>query len=340
MKVLFIGGTGTISTEISKQLADTGHELYLINRGSKNEVFDGRDIKYLVCDINDEKKAAGLIADMEFDVVADFIAFVPEQLERDYRLFKGKTKQFIFISSASAYQKPPADYRINEGTALANPYWEYSRNKIACEDYLMKIYREEGFPVTIVRPSHTYNEGKIPLGLHGKKGPWQVVKRMLEGKPVIIHGDGTSLWTLTHSRDFAKGFIGLMGNVHAIGEAVGITSDESLTWNQIYQSVADALGVKLNAVYVSSRFLADVGYMDFEGPLLGDKANTVVFENDKLKRLVPGFNAVIRFDQGIKETMDHIMANPEQQTGDEEFDQWCDKIAEAMERAAEEIKKA
>ena len=339
MKTLFIGGTGTISTEISKQLADLGHELYLINRGSRNDLLEGKDINYLLCDITDEKKAAGLISDMEFDVVADFIAFVPEQLERDYRLFRGKTKQFIFISSASAYQKPLSDYRINEGTPLANPYWQYSRNKIACEDYLMKLYREEGFPVTIVRPSHTYSERKIPLGMHGENGPWQVVERMIEGKAVIIHGDGTSLWTMTHSRDFAKGFIGLMGNIHAIGEAVGITSDESLTWNQIYKAVADALGVELNAVYVSSQFLSNVSYMDLEGPLFGDKANTVVFDNSKLKRLVPGFNAGIRFDQGIKQTIEFFLANPEYQRKDKEFDEWCDKVIGALERTAQEIKK-
>lgn len=339
MKALFIGGTGTISTDISKQLADMGHELYLINRGSRNDVLGRKNINYLVCDINDEKKVSELISDMDFDVVVDFIAFVPEHLERDWRLFRGRTRQFIFISSASAYQKPLSDYRINEGTPLGNPYWEYSRNKIACEDYLMKLYREEGFPVTIVRPSHTYNDRKIPLGMHGKKGPWQVISRMKEGKPVIIHGDGTALWTMTHARDFAKGFIGLMGNIYAIGEAVGITSDESLTWNQIYKAVADALGVELNAVYVSSQFLAKAGYMDFKGPLIGDKANTVVFDNSKLKRLVPGFNAEIRFDQGIKKTLDNILSEPELQREDQEYNEWCDRVIDALERAAQEIKK-
>ena len=184
-------------------------------------------MKLLQADINDEARVAKLIADLSFDVVADFIAFEPEQLERDYRLFQGKTKQFIFISSASAYQTPLSDYRITEGTPLSNPLWAYSRNKIACEEYLMKQYREQGFPITIIRPSHTYDERSIPLGVHGTKGSWQVAKRMLENKPVIIHGDGTSLWTMTHNSDFAKGFIGLMGNLHAIGESVHITSDET-----------------------------------------------------------------------------------------------------------------
>ena len=291
-----------------------------------------------MCDINDEAKASELVGDIKFDVVADFISYAPGHLERDYRIFKDKTKQFIFISSASAYQKPLSDYRINEGTPLSNPHWKYSRDKIACEDYLMKIYREEGFPVTIVRPSHTYSNRRLPMGMHGKKGSWQVAKRMMEGKPIIIHGDGTSLWTMTSSSDFAKGFIGLMGNVHAIGEAVNITSDESLTWNQIYKTIADALGVKLNAVYVSSQFLCNVGYIDYEGPLLGDKANTVVFENSKLKRLVPGFNAEIRFDQGVKEAIDNILAHPELQIEDKEFDEWCDKVINALKRAEQEIK--
>ncbi|MBC7960781.1 MAG: SDR family oxidoreductase, partial [Vallitaleaceae bacterium] len=285
MKALFIGGTGIISTGITKALLEKGCELYLLNRGSRNESLpEGAHI--LQADINDEEKVKELIKGMNFDVVADFIAFVPSQLERDYRLFKDKTKQFIFISSASAYQKPLSDYRITESTPLANPYWEYSRNKIACEEYLMKLYREVGFPITIIRPSHTYDERYIPLGVHGNKGSWQVAKRMLEGKPVIIHGDGTALWTMTHSSDFAKGFIGLMGNIHAIGESVHITSNESVTWNQIYQIIADALNVKLNAVHVASEFLAACSSYDFVGGLIGDKANTVVFDNSKLKRLV------------------------------------------------------
>jgi nucleoside-diphosphate-sugar epimerase len=338
MKALLIGGTGIISLAISKQLIEQGWELYLLNRSNRSNELAGKKVNYITCDINDEEKVRKLLEGMDFDVVADFIAFVPEQLERDYRLFQGKTKQFIFISSASAYQKPLGDYRITEGTTLANPYWEYSRNKIACEDYLMKMYRENSFPVTIVRPSHTYDERSIPLGVHGDKGSWQVAKRMLEGKPVIIHGDGTSLWTMTHNSDFAKGFIGLMGNIHTIGETVQITSDETLTWNQIYQSVADTLGVKLNAVHVSSSFLAACSNMDLVGSLIGDKANSVVFDNTKLKRLVPGFVATTRFDQGIRQTIKYVLEHPEYQIPDEEFDKWCDKVINAVNNAIKEVK--
>lgn len=337
MKVLFIGGTGTISMAITKKVLSEGHELYLLNRGNRKiEGLEG--IKYLHADINSEEDVVSeLIKDMEFDVVADFIAFVPKQLERDYRLFYGKTRQFIFISSASAYQKPASDYRITEGTPLANPYWEYSRNKIACEDYLMSLYRQEQFPVTIVRPSHTYDERTIPMGMHGDKGSWQNVKRMLEGKPIIIHGDGSSLWTLTHNSDFAKGFVGLMGNVHAIGEAVQITSDESLTWNQIYQTIADALGVELKAYHVASDYLDKCSPYDFRGALLGDKANTVVFINDKLKRLVPDFVATKRFDQGVRESIEYIFAHPELQVEDPQFDEWCDRVISALEKVKAEI---
>jgi len=339
MRVLFIGGTGTISTAISKKLIKDGeHELYLINRGNNNSVLpDG--FKSIVCDINNEADVAGKIKDLSFDVVADFIAFTPDQLERDYRLFSGKTKQFIFISSASAYQKPLSNHSITESTPLANPYWEYSRNKIACEDYLMKMYRENGFPVTIVRPSHTYNERSIPLGVHGNNGSWSVAKRMLEGKPVIIHGDGTSLWAMTHNSDFAEGFIGLMGNIHAIGESVHITTDEMLSWNQIYMAIANTLGVELKPYYVSSGFLDKCAEeYDFTGTLVGDKANTVVFDNSKLKRLVPGFTAKVRYDQGIKDTIQNILDNPELQKGDPDFDKWCDKVIATLDKAAIEIK--
>lgn len=338
MKALFIGGTGTISTAISKKLLEEGHELWLINRGNHNDRLpEGAHI--ITVDINDEKTVADKLAGETFDVVADFIAFVPEQLERDYRLFHDKTRQFIYISSASAYQKPLSDYRITEGTPLANPYWEYSRNKIAGEELLMKLYRENGFPVTIVRPSHTYSERSVPVGIHGANGSYQVLKRMMEGKKVIIHGDGTSLWTLTLNRDFAKGFVGLMGNVHAIGEAVQITSDESLTWNQIYKTIADALGVPLKPFYVSSQFLSKCGAQyDLCGNLWGDKANTVVFDNAKLKRLVPEFTATTRFDQGVREAVSYIMSHPECQMEDPEFDAWCDRVIEVQEEALEKFR--
>lgn len=337
MKTLFIGGTGTISSAITKLLSEQGCELYLLNRGNRNEDFPA-NVNILQADINDEDYVSQLIQNLNFDVVADFIAFHPSQLERDYRLFQGKTKQFMFISSASAYQKPLSDYRITESTPLSNPYWEYSRNKIACEEYLMKEYRENGFPITIVRPSHTYDERSIPLGVHGKNGSWQVARRMLDNKPVIIHGDGTSLWTMTHNSDFAKGFIGLMGNIHAIGESVNITSDETLTWNQIYAAIADALGVELHAVHVSSEFLAICSTEDYRGGLIGDKANSVVFDNSKLKKLVPDFVATTRFDQGIKQTVKYILEHPEYQKEDKEFDMWCDKVILALESAAASVR--
>lgn len=336
MKILFIGGTGTISTAISKQLANMGHELYLINRGSRNSELPS-NIKFITVDVNDEAAVAEKIKDLSFDSVCDFIGFVPEQLERDYRLFKGKTKQFMYISSASAYNKQPADYVITEGTALANPYWEYSRNKIKCEDFLMKMYRDEGFPVTIIRPSHTYDERSVPLGVHGNKGSWQVVKRIMDGKPVIIHGDGTSLWTITCNEDFAKGFIGLIGNPRAIGEAFQITTDVSLTWNQIYGAIAKTLGVELKPYYVSSEFLAAVSDYDFTGSLIGDKSNSVVFDNSKLKRAVPGFVCTIRPEEGIRRTIEHCLSHPECQVEDPEFDSWCDKVIDALENAKKAI---
>lgn len=241
------------------------------------------NVHVLTCDINDEQAVQSLLQGLEFDAVCDFIGFVPEQVERDYRLFRGKTHQYMFISSASAYQKPLSSPYITEGTPLCNPYWEYSRNKIACEELLMRLYREEQFPITIIRPSHTYCERSIPVAVHGHQGSWQVLKRMLEGKPVIVPGDGTTLWTLTHNTDFARAFVGLMGNVHAIGETFQITGDEHLTWNQIMQLTAQALGVEAKLYHVASDFLAQVGRQyDLEGNLIGDKSNTVIFDNTKV----------------------------------------------------------
>ena len=339
MKVLFIGGTGIISMAITKLLSTKENfELYLLNRGNRNTDLPP-NVKIIQGDINNDKDIATKFKDLTFDAVCNFIAFVPEQVERDYNLFKNKTKQYMFISSASAYQKPLSSYIITEGTPVSNPYWEYSRNKIACEEFLMKKYREEKFPITIIRPSHTYDERSVPLGVHGKNGSWQVIKRMMEGKPVIIHGDGTSLWTMTHNSDFAKAFVGLIGNIHALGEIFHITSDESLTWNQIYQSIANALGVELKACHVSSEFLHEVGpSYDFLGGLVGDKANSVVFDNSKVKRAVPGFCAIKRFDEGVKETIDFILKHKEYQKEDPEFDKWCDKVIEVRENAIKNFK--
>ena len=336
MKALFIGGTGTISTAIVKRLAEElGWEVWLLNRGNRSGVVP-EGVHQIICDISDESAAEKALEGLEFDTVCEFIGFTKNQVERDYRLFKGKTKQYIYISSASAYNKPAANYIITEGTTLANPHWEYSRNKIECEEFLMEKYRKEGFPVTIVRPSHTYDERNVPLGVHGKKGFYQVIKRMQEGKKVLIQGDGTSLWTVTFNKDFAIGFTGLMGNRHAIGEAFQITGDETLTWNQIYQTIADALGVELNAYHVSSDYLSAVGDkygFDFEGSLTGDKSVSVVFDNSKLKRVVPDMRTTVRFDQGVRIALDYVLSHPECQVEDPEFDSWCDKVIDALEES-------
>jgi len=349
MKALFIGGTGTISSAISRLAVQKGWELYLLNRGSRSGEFSGKNIYHIDCDVRRESETA-VRAKLEsvlkdsgqkyFDAAADFIAFVPENLQKDFAALNGLCRQFMFISSASAYQKPLSSYLITESTPLANQYWEYSRNKIACEEYLIQKYRECGFPITIIRPSHTYDERSVPLGVHGKNGSWQVLKRMINGKPVIIHGDGSSLWTLTHNSDFARAFVPLMANIHAIGEAVHITSDESATWNQIYQIIADALNVKLNAVHVATDFLAAASQnrYDFLGGLTGDKSNTVVFDNTKLKRLVPGFCQQVSISEGIRATVANVLAKPELQQEDKEFDEWCDNVIEAQENALKWLK--
>jgi len=337
MRALFIGGTGTISTAIVKRLVnELNWEVWLLNRGNRADVMP-EGVHQIIADIHNEADVAEKVKDMVFDTVCEFIGFTVEDVERDYRLFKGKTRQYIYTSSASAYNKPAAGYVITEGTSLANPYWQYSRDKIACEEFLMKKYREDGFPVTIVRPSHTYDERKIPLGVHGKNGSWQVIKRIMEGRPVIIHGDGSSLWTLTFNTDFAVGYTGLMGNRHAIGEAVQITGDETLTWDQIYATIADALCVELHPYHVASDFLAAAGEkydFDFEGSLVGDKAVSVVFDNSKLKRLVPDMRTSVRFDQGVRIALNYILTHPREcQQEDPEFDAWCDRVIAAMEEA-------
>ena len=336
MRALFIGGTGTISAAIVRRLAaDPLWEVWLLNRGNRKEAVP-EGVHQIIADINDEAAVKEAVKDMVFDCVCEFVGFEKAHVERDYRIFKGKTRQYLYTSSASAYNKPVPGLLITEGTTLANPYWEYSRNKIACEEFLMEKYREEGFPVTIIRPSHTYDERSIPVGVHGKNGSWQVVKRMMEGKPVIIHGDGTSLWTLTFNEDFATGYVGLMGNRKAIGEAFQITGDEALTWNEIHATVADALGVELHPYYVSSRFLADasekLGY-DLEGGLIGDKANMAVFNNKKLKSAVPSMRTTVPFHKGVRIALDYILNHPEYQKEDPEFDAWCDKVIDVMEEA-------
>lgn len=341
MKALFIGGTGIISTAVVRNLLEKPDwEIWLINRGNRN-IFDSDRIHYIIADINDEADVAKKLEGLSFDTVCEFIGFTADQVERDYRLFKGKTGQYIYISSASAYHKPLSDYHITEGTTLANPYWQYSRDKIACEEFLMKKYREEGFPVTIVRPSHTYDERNIPLGVHGKNGFWQVIKRMQEGKPVIIQGDGTSLWHLTFNSDFAIGYTGLMGNRHAIGETFHITGDETLSWNQIYETIADALGVELKAYHVASDFLAAAGDKygyEFTGGLIGDKSVSVVFDNSKIKRIAPDMKTNVPFHTGVRIALDYILSHPEEcQKEDPEFDRWCNHVIEVLDEAVKEI---
>ena len=331
MKALFIGGTGTISSEISKLCVAQGWELTLLNRGqSRSRVPEGARV--IVGDIHQEEDVRSLIGQEHYDVVADFIAFSVADVERDIRLFEGKCDQYFFISSASAYQKPLSSPWITEGTPLHNPYWEYSRNKAACERVLRDAWDQRLLPITIIRPSHTYCERSLPVAVHGAKGSFQVLERIRLGKRIIIPGDGTTLWTLTHSRDFAVAFVGLMGNVHALGETYHITGDESLTWNQIHECAARALGAELKAVHVPSDLLGKL-YPDMVGNLIGDKSNTVLFDNSKIKRAVPAFNATTRYDQGAREGVAWIYAHPECQVPDPEFDDWCDRFLEVWDKA-------
>ncbi len=334
MKALIIGGTGTISTAVVAHAAASGWELWLLNRGQRPaEVPEG--VKTITADIADEAAVLSAIGDQRFDAVADFIGFNESHAERAVRLFTGRTAQYIYISSASVYQKPLSNHLIVESTPLSNPLWAYSQNKIASENHLMDAYRRDGFPVTIVRPSHTYGKRAVPMGYNGSKGSWQVLDRMLLGKPVIVHGDGTSLWTMTWNEDFARGFVGLMGNTHAIGESVHITSDESLTWNQIYGIAGAALGVEPLLYHVSSDFIAAFD-PSARGSLIGDKAVSVVFDNTKIKRLVPDFTCPVRFDQGVRRCLDYILSHPECRTPDPAFDLLCDRMIAAQERAKAE----
>lgn len=333
MKILLIGGSGTISSAVTQKLVSENHQVFVLNRGNNNDRLPS-SVHVLVADMANENDVAEIIKGHFFDAVCEFIAFHPSQIERDIRLFSEKTNQYVFISSASAYHKPSVNPYITEGTTLANPYWQYSRDKIACEEILWNAYRKNNFPMTIVRPSHTYDERHIPLGVHGKKGFWQVIQRMLENKPVIVQGDGTSLWTLTHNTDFAEGFVGLLGNPKALGEAFHITSDESLTWNQIYQEIAKALHVPLKLYHVTSDFLSAVGKQyDFEGSLIGDKSTTVIFDNSKLKSVVPTFSAKVPFRKGVRLTLEYLEKHPECKVLDAEFDLFCDQVIAAEEKA-------
>lgn len=319
MNVLFIGGTGIISSACSELALAQGMNLFLLNRGeSSRPVPDGATV--LRGDIRDPASMREALGDLEFDVVVNWVAFTPEHIETDLKLFAGRTKQYVFISSASAYQKPLGHLPITESTPLHNPFWQYSRDKIACEDRLTRAYRENGFPATIVRPSHTYDRTLLPMD-----GGWTVVDRMRRGKPVIVHGDGTSLWTLTHHRDFAVGFVGLLGRPAVIGEAVQITGDEWLTWNQIFELVAGAAGAEAKIVHVPSEMIAAFA-PDWGAGLLGDKAHSVIFDNSKIKRLVPEFRATIPYARGVQEVLAWYDADPARQVVDAELDRLMDEI--------------
>ncbi|HZT42963.1 MAG TPA: SDR family oxidoreductase [Chthonomonadaceae bacterium] len=328
LKVLFIGGTGIISSACSALAVEKGFDLYLLNRGNtvSRPVPEGATV--LRGDIRDPASARNALEGRRFDAVVNWIAFTPDQIESDLELFRSRTGQYVFISSASAYQTPPASLPVTESTVLANPVWEYSRNKIACEERLVRAYREERFPATIVRPSHTYDRTLLPM-----HGGYTVIDRMRRGKPVVVHGDGTSLWTMTHHRDFAKGFVGLLGNHHAIGEAFHITSDEVSTWDQIHRIFADAAGAPPpTLVHVPSEVIAayDSRWGD---SLLGDKTHSMVFDNRKIKRFVPDFAATIPLSWGAKEVMAWYDADPARQVVDPRMDALMDTLIEAQKRA-------
>jgi nucleoside-diphosphate-sugar epimerase len=319
MKILFIGGTGVISSACSQLAVDCGFDLFLLNRGQTDRpVPDG--VSVLQGDIRDPVSVKAALGDHAFDAVVNWIAFTPEHVQADLALFRGRTGQYVFISSASVYQTPPASLPVTESTLLDNPFWEYSRNKIACEELLVRLYREEKFPMTIVRPSHTYDCTKIPL-----LGGYTTLHRMSLGKPVIVIGDGTSLWTLTHHVDFARGFVPLLGNARAIGEAFHITSDEWLTWNQIYQIMAQAMGVKSKLVHVPSELIAAFD-PELGAGLLGDKSHSMIFDNSKIKRLAPGFACVIPFSQGAQEIVAWYRADPARQAVDPAVDALIDRF--------------
>jgi len=326
MKALFIGGTGNISSACSQLALERGVELYLLNRGqSLRPLPEGARV--INADIRDANAVREALGSMRFDVVADFIAFTPQHIETDLQLFRGRTGQYLFISSASAYQTPPATLPVTEAAILDNPVWQYSRDKAACEERLLRAYREEKFPFTIVRPSHTYSAVYVPV--HGN---WTTIDRMLRGLPVIVHGDGTSLWTLTHSSDFAKGFVGLMGNSHAIGEVYHITSDEWLTWNQIHEILASAAGVQPELVHVPSDLIAVYDPIWGES-LLGDKAHSFILDNSKIKRVVPDFVCTTPFSRGAEEIIAWHRADPARQQVDENFNAICERILRAYAKA-------
>lgn len=333
MKILFIGGTGLISSACSDLAIARGHELFILNRSSSTKYQLPKGATLLKGDIHaDEAHLASLLAGHRFDAVVDWIAFTVNDIERDIRLFKGRVGQFVFISSTSAYQKPPKHYLITEETPLENPHWEYSRNKIACEDRLMQEYHENGFPVTIIRPSLTYGISQIPLIGASWQHPYTVIDRMKRGQKVIVPGDGTSLWTLTWNADFAKGLIGLLDNDKAIGEAFHITSNEVLSWNQIFLEAYQTLGAEPNVVHIPSELIV-AHDPEKIGTLLGDKIHSVVFDNSKIKQFVPDFACEVNWAQGLRRSLAWFEAHPEFQTIDHDMNMKWDMILSSFERA-------
>ena len=334
MKVLFIGGTGNISTAVTRLAAQRGIDLTLLTRGQRPADIPA-NVSIITADVKDEPATAALLTGMSFDAVVDWIAFTPADIERDIRLFRGRTSQFLFISSASAYQRPVSHYLITESTPLANPFWQYSRDKIACEDRLMQAYREEGFPITIVRPSLTYGDTQIVLAVNSWQKSFTAVDRMRHGKKVIVPGDGSSLWVITHNGDFAQGFVGLLGHAQAIGHAFHITGEEAMTWDQFYTITAHAAGVEPHLVHIASDFLSAC-LPDELGSLTGDKASSVIFDNSKIKRFVPGYCATVPFSQGIRQTIAWFDADPRRQQIDEQANANWDKLIEAYESGLQE----
>jgi len=337
MKVLFVGGTGIISTACTRLAAERGIDLTLVVRGQHKTSLPP-SVKIVRFDIHDVAAANHELQGLEFDVVVDWVAFAEADIERDLQLFRGRTRQFIFISSASAYQKPQTHYLITESTPLANPYWQYSRDKIACEERLMRAYREEAFPVTIVRPSLTYGETLIPLAVNSWQKSYTAVDRMLRGEKVIVPGDGSSLWVITHNTDFAKGFIGLLGNEQTIGHAFHITSDEVMTWDQYYRIVGNAVGAQPKLVHIASDFISGC-LPDQTGSLIGDKAVSVAFDNTKIKRFVPAFRATTRFAEGIRESLAWFDADANRKQIDQQANATWDKLIRLYERGLDAAQK-
>lgn len=333
MRVLFIGGTGIISTACTQLAAARSIDLTLLTRGQRSVALP-EGVKTLRLDI-DDGGARQALDTARFDVVVDWVAYTPAHIERDLALFRGRVAQYIFISSASAYQKPPAHYRITESTPLANPFWDYSRNKIACEERLLRAYREEGFPITIVRPSLTYGDTQIPLAVNSWGMSYTAVDRMRRGRKVIVPGDGSSLWVVTHNSDFAKGLVGLLGHAQAIGHAFHITSDEVLTWDQIYRIVGAAAGVEPQLIHIPSDFIAAC-LPEATGGLIGDKSVSVVFDNTKIRTFVPGYLATVPFAEGIRRTMAWFDADSARKRIDENANAQWDKLIEAYEKGLHE----